>query len=103
MESNVTAPVVFEERATSGGGRIGIARLNAEKYLNALSLEMIDLLGPQFARWATDSGIVLGVLEAAGEQAFAAGAALHRRHKAMLELHASPRKGDIRANAYAAD
>ena len=103
MESNVTAPVAFEERATAGGGRIGIARLNAEKSLNALSLEMIDLLGPRFARWATDSGIVLVVLEAAGEKAFSAGADLHRMHEAMLEHHASPLKGDIRANAYAAD
>lgn len=95
-------PVVFEERDTAGGGRIGIARLNAEKTLNALSLEMIDLLGPQFAKWATDSGIVLVVLEAAGEKAFSAGADLHRMHKAMLEHHASPQKGDSRANAYAA-
>jgi len=102
MESNLTAPVVFEERATAGGGRIGIARLNAEKTLNALSLEMIDLLGPQFANWAADSGIVMVVLEAAGEKAFSAGADLHRMHKAMLEHHASPGKGDIRANAYAA-
>ena len=31
MNSNVTAPVVFEERTAANGARIGVARLNAEK------------------------------------------------------------------------
>lgn len=103
MDSNLTAPAVFEERKAINGARIGVARLNVEKTLNALSLEMIDLLGPQFSRWAADPGIAMVVLEAAGEKAFSAGADLHRMHKAMLEHHASPQRDDIRGNAYAAD
>ena len=42
-------PVVFEEKIAANGTRIGIARLNAEKTLNALSLEMIDLLAQRLA------------------------------------------------------
>lgn len=102
MDDNVTAPVLFEERRAANGSRIGVARLNVEKTLNALSLDMIDLLGPQFDRWAADDGMVLIVLEAAGEKAFSAGADLHRMHKTMLEHHASPARDDIRGNEYAA-
>jgi enoyl-CoA hydratase/carnithine racemase len=100
---SVNLPVVFEERKAANGARIGVARLNVEKTLNALSLEMIDLLGPQFSGWAADPGIAVVVLEAAGEKAFSAGADLHRMHKAMLEHHASPLRDDLRGNAYAAD
>jgi len=98
----MTQPVSFEEQAAGSGMRIGIARLNAEKTLNALSLDMIDLLGPQFEKWSRDEGVVLVVLEAAGEKAFSAGADLHRMHKTMLEHHASAQRDDIRGNAYAA-
>ena len=33
-------PVLFEKRRAANGARIGVARLNAEKTLNALSLEI---------------------------------------------------------------
>ena len=44
MEEDVPAPVVFEKRSADNGRCIGVARLSAAKTLNALSLEMIDLL-----------------------------------------------------------
>ena len=75
---------------------------NAEKALNALSLEIIDLLAERLAAWAADPGVVLVVLEGAGEKAFSAGADLHRMHEAMLAHHASLQRDDIRGNAYAA-
>jgi enoyl-CoA hydratase/carnithine racemase len=102
MDNANTAAVLFEERKARNGARIGVARLNVEKTLNALSLDMIDLLGPQFDRWAADAGIALVVLEASGEKAFSAGADLHRMHKTMLEHHASPKRDDLRGNDYAA-
>ena len=95
--------VVFEEKAAKNGARIGIARLNAEKTLNSLSLEMIDLLAERVSAWAQDPAIALVILEAAGEKAFSAGADLHRLHKTMLEHRGSPLKDDIRGNSYAAD
>jgi enoyl-CoA hydratase/carnithine racemase len=87
----------------ASGHRVGIARLNAEKSLNALTLEMIDLLAAGFAAWAADDGIALVVLEGAGERAFCAGADLTRLHQACLAHHASAARDDIRANAYALD
>lgn len=101
MATGTTAAVEFEEWPAASGGRIGVARLNAEKTLNALSLEMIDLLAPRFERWAQSREIILVILEAAGDKAFSAGADLHRMHKTMVEHHASEQRDDARGNAYA--
>lgn len=65
--------VVFSERAGVGGKRIGIATLNAERSLNALSLEMIDLLQAQLGAWEGDSDIACVFLQGAGDKAFCAG------------------------------
>ncbi len=102
MSESVNQPVIFEERHATNGARIGIARLNAERTLNALSLEMIDLLAGRLTAWAGDPGVACVVLEAAGEKAFSAGADLHKVHESMLAHHASPQRDDIRGNAYAA-
>jgi enoyl-CoA hydratase/carnithine racemase len=95
-------PVLFEERRAANGARIGVSRLNAERTLNALSLEMIDLLTERLAAWAADPGVALVVLESAGEKAFSAGADLHKVYETMIGHHASAQRDDIRGNAYAA-
>jgi enoyl-CoA hydratase/carnithine racemase len=95
-------PVVFEEKISANGALIGVARLNAEKTLNALSLEMIDALAGRLAAWAANPGVALVILEGAGEKAFSAGADLHRMHEAMLAHHVSAQRDDIRGNDYAA-
>ncbi len=102
MSEPKTQPVLFDERRAENGARIGVARLNAEKTLNALSLEMIDLLAGRLSAWAADPGVALIVLEGAGEKAFSAGADLHKVHATMLVHHASAQRDDIRGNAYAA-
>ncbi|MBB3169621.1 3-hydroxyisobutyryl-CoA hydrolase [Simiduia aestuariiviva] len=66
-------PVIFETLATADGKHIGVARLNAEKSLNALNLPMIDALHAQLQRWEQDDAIAAVWLEAAGEKAFCAG------------------------------
>ena len=95
--------VLFETLNTLNGKKIGIAKLNAEKTLNALSLDMVDLLYPQLLAWSDDQSIVLVVLEAAGEKAFCAGGDLQNLYQAMLEHHATDQRSDIRANQYACD
>ncbi|QEM82002.1 enoyl-CoA hydratase/isomerase family protein [Halomonas binhaiensis] len=70
----MTEPVVvFEERATADGGRIGLATLNASRSLNALSLEMIQLLDTRLRQWAEDPAIHAVWLDGAGDKAFCAG------------------------------
>ena len=97
----MTSVVLFEERRADNGARIGIARLNAEKTLNALTLEMIDLMSERLAVWAKDPAIALVVLEGTGERAFCAGGDLHALRGSILEHRASARRDDVRANAYA--
>ncbi len=83
----VSAPVLFEELTAENGKRIGVATLNAEKSLNALSLEMVDLLDPQMRRWADDPQIAMVLLQAAGEKAFCAGGDLQQLYRTMLAQH----------------
>ena len=101
MTDPVTQPVLFEERRAYNGARVGVARLNSEKSLNSLSLEMIDLLFEHLSAWAADAGIAFVVLEAAGEKAFCAGADLHSLYRTMVEHHASTQQDDICGNGYA--
>ena len=103
MSASVPSAVVFEEIPTTGGQRIGVARLNAEKSLNSLSLDMIDLLSERLPAWAADADIALVMLEGAGERAFCAGADLLMLHAACVAHHASPQCDDIAANQYALD
>jgi enoyl-CoA hydratase/carnithine racemase len=66
-------PALFQTLSTASGHRFGRATLNATASLNALSLEMVDLLDTQLAAWAVDPTIVGVVLDAAGDKAFCAG------------------------------
>lgn len=63
--------VLFEERPSLHGFRIGIATLDAEKSLNALSLPMIETLAAKLDAWAEDAGIACVLLRGNGAKAFA--------------------------------
>ncbi len=76
--------VLFEERATADGHRLGIATLNAERSLNALTLPMIRLLHQTLQRWNDDPGIVAVLLKGAGEKAFCAGGDVRALREALL-------------------
>lgn len=65
--------VLTRELPTSDGMRIGVATLNAERALNALTLAMIRPLEAQLRQWANDPQIACVVLDGAGEKAFCAG------------------------------
>jgi len=78
-------PIVFEERATAGGERIAVARLNTPRNLNSLSMDMITLLKPQLKRWAEDSSVCAVWLEAEGDKAFCAGGDIVSLYRSMTE------------------
>jgi enoyl-CoA hydratase/carnithine racemase len=98
----VEAPVLFEERTTDTGKRIGIATLNAPKTLNGLSLDMARLLGDRLRAWAANDEIAVVVLHGAGEKAFCAGGDLHSLYRSMRDYQAVGSK-DVRDNTYASD
>lgn len=64
------SPVLFQR---SDDGAVGIATLNRPKQLNALTLEMCELMGRQFGEWANDDSIKCVLLNANGEKGFCAG------------------------------
>ncbi|UTW49633.1 enoyl-CoA hydratase/isomerase family protein [Bacterioplanoides sp. SCSIO 12839] len=89
--------VLFEEREAVASKKIGIAQLNAEKSLNALSQSMVDLLLPQMQQWQADNDIVCVFLHGAGEKAFCAGGD-------VVSLHAhSAAYGETLPNTQCAD
>lgn len=99
----MSQPVSFAELSCHNGHRIGVATLASEKTLNALSLEMVQLLTPQLRHWAADAGIAMVLLQAEGEKAFCAGGDLQQLYRSMREHHAGSEHDDIAANRYAAE
>ncbi|SAI02005.1 enoly-CoA hydratase [Bordetella ansorpii] len=81
----MNVPVLFEERFTDTGMRLGVATLNSPQTLNGLSLEMVDMLDVQLRAWAADSSVALVILQGAGEKAFCAGGDLHGLYRSMRE------------------
>jgi len=66
-------PVVFEERDTPTGHRVGVATLHRQRQLNALNLEMCQLMLERFRAWASDQDIVAVLMDGAGDKGFCAG------------------------------
>lgn len=75
--------VLFETLDAANGKKIGIATLNSERSLNALSLQMVDKLEPQLKAWRDDPAVVCVWLQGAGEKAFCAGGDIVAMYKAM--------------------
>ncbi|MBY0574323.1 MAG: enoyl-CoA hydratase/isomerase family protein [Undibacterium sp.] len=95
-------PAVYCERLNGLDGMgIGVATLNAEKSLNALSIDMVDLLTAQLQAWDVDPDIAMVVLQGAGDKAFCAGGDLQNLYDSMKTHHASLQHEDLLANAYA--
>lgn len=79
------AVVLFAELRCENGKRIGVATLNSEKSLNALSLPMVELLLPQMQVWKDDNDIAMVVLQGAGDKAFCAGGDIRDLYHSMKE------------------
>lgn len=60
--------VIFEQR-----GPLGLITLNKPKALNALTMNMIELLAPKLDAWAHDDTVRAVVIRGEGEKAFCAG------------------------------
>ncbi len=67
------APVLFEEVTIKDGMKIGYARLNRPAQLNAINLEMCELMLSQFRLWQSNESVVAVVLTANGPKGFSAG------------------------------
>ena len=83
-------PVLFETRETSNGKLLAIATLNAEKTLNSLSMEMVDLFYDKLLEWQSDENVVAVFLQAAGEKAFCAGGDVQKLRQSSLDNPGGP-------------
>ncbi|WP_079693047.1 enoyl-CoA hydratase/isomerase family protein [Psychrobacter sp. DAB_AL43B] len=77
------APVLFSTEPTDCGHLIGIMTLNTPKSLNALSVEMCQLLSQQLEQWQRDDRVVALVLRGAGDKAFCAGGDIRKLYDSM--------------------
>lgn len=79
------APVLFATEKSDSGHLIGIMTLNAPKSLNALSVDMCQLLLNQLEEWQADTDVVAIMLKGAGDKAFCAGGDIRKLYESMGE------------------
>ncbi|WP_237066980.1 enoyl-CoA hydratase/isomerase family protein [Microbulbifer guangxiensis] len=79
-------PVLFSRR-----GALALATLNLPKALNALNLEMIELLDRQLQEWATDDSVACIWVEGSGEKGFCAGGDVVSLYKASNGYGEAPK------------
>ena len=76
--------VLADEILTHGGQyRIGIMTLNSAKTMNAVDLNMVNLIDDVLARWQADDGIVAMIIQGAGDKAFSAGGDIRQLYNSM--------------------
>lgn len=92
--NEAAAPLLLFEHATESGHVLAEARLNSEPTLNALSLPMIEILGPALRRWAADPAVVAVLLTGSGDRAFSAGGDIQALYRAIVKNHAAGRVVD---------
>lgn len=83
IEGKPEAPVLFSTEPTDCGHLIGIMTLNTPKSLNALSVEMCQLLSQQLEQWESDAQVVALLLKGAGDKAFCAGGDIRKLYDSM--------------------
>lgn len=87
----MTAPVLFKTLdCRQGQKKIGVITLNAEKTLNSLTLEMIDLIYPQLISWRADDNIGVVLIDANGDKAFCAGGDVQALHESAVSRPGGP-------------
>ena len=82
-KSTADASVLFSTEPTDCGHLIGIMTLNTPKSLNALSVEMCQLLSQQLEQWEGDEQVVALLLKGAGDKAFCAGGDIRKLYDSM--------------------
>lgn len=88
--SDTKSPVLFERLPAANGAAVGLLTLNAENTLNALSLEMVDLMQAQLSEWRHDQQIAAVFMRGAGDKAFCAGGDIQALYESMIATPGGP-------------
>jgi enoyl-CoA hydratase/carnithine racemase len=78
-------PLILAEEIMSHDGKhkIGIMTLNSAKTMNAVDLDMVNLIDDVLAKWQKDDDIVAMVMHGAGDKAFCAGGDIRKLYDSM--------------------
>ncbi|MBD2859827.1 enoyl-CoA hydratase/isomerase family protein [Spongiibacter sp. KMU-158] len=91
MEKRVmTDEVLFEERVTASGQKLGLIVLNVEKTLNSLTLNMVEKMQVTLQDWRERSDIACVFIRGAGEKALCAGGDVQALYRSSVEQPGGP-------------
>ena len=78
--------LILEEEILSqdGKSKIGIMTLNSAKTMNAVDLEMVNLIDEVLIKWQNDDDVVAMVMHGAGDKAFCAGGDIRKLYDSMV-------------------
>ncbi|WP_299082880.1 enoyl-CoA hydratase/isomerase family protein [uncultured Paraglaciecola sp.] len=96
--SEVDTAVIFKELTATGGFKIAVATLTKPASLNALDLQMINLLTPQLEAWQQDPQVAMVFLDGSGDRAFCAGGDIVSMYRSMQQ---SQQQNESTANVLA--
>jgi enoyl-CoA hydratase/carnithine racemase len=68
------------------GEFIGVITLNKEQSLNALNLEMVELMSACLEQWRNDDSVVAVLIDGAGDKAFCAGGDVVSMYQSMKHI-----------------
>ena len=88
--TDTNTPVLFERLPAANGAVVGLLTLNAEKSLNALSLDMVDLMQAQLSDWQHDAQVAAVFMRGAGDKAFCAGGDIQAIYQSMIATPGGP-------------
>ena len=98
MSSVTLVPVIFTEHETTNGKILAVACLNSPQTLNALTIEMIELMLGQFRLWLSCSDVVAIVIKGAGNKAFCAGGDVVSIYHDLVKLRKKGHNFDLDGN-----
>ena len=76
--------VLFQEIRSVDSGLVGIATLNSERTLNALTLQMVDLLYTKMLEWQANTEISQVIIRGRGPRAFCAGGDVQELYRSIV-------------------
>lgn len=79
----MNSTVLFEEIRHDGSGLVGIATLNSEITLNALTLQMVDSLYLKMLEWKANTNIDRVIIRGRGARAFCAGGDVQKLYQSI--------------------
>ncbi|WJG10978.1 enoyl-CoA hydratase/isomerase family protein [Aliiglaciecola sp. LCG003] len=89
----MTQAVLFDQQSCRNGQSVGIATLNKPRALNALDLEMVNLLSIQLLAWQQNPDVAMVVIDSRGDKAFCAGGDVVSMYRGMRDTAGARAKG----------